>query len=343
VRCREAIFIAGVASSLPAPVDVSGAVAEGRYSASAAEKTAQLTVRVSDGQAAPEMAVDAARVALARSGLAPGDIGVLGHSALFDFGIPIWNSAAYVARELGINGDVAIAEIRSGCNGLVSADFAVAYLLAHPEMAGALLTHGDVYPDDAIDRWGVAGFVFGDGASAAVLSRRGGFARLLSIVTGSETELEALHRGGQHFGPVGQLPIDLGRRAGEFWRSRMPPDATWRLHAEGLRTVVQRAVCDAAVELAAMQQVVFPAIGREQTGTLFVDLFGLPLECTTWEFGRRTGHLGPADTFAALAYLAESGRLRCGERVLLIAGGGGFVWTVAVAEIVDPHVALTTP
>jgi 3-oxoacyl-[acyl-carrier-protein] synthase III len=62
-------------------------------------------------------------------------------------------------------------------------------------------------------------------------------------------------------------------------------------------------------------------------------LLGVSEEQTTWEYGRRTGHVGAGDWVLGLEHLLTGNELRAGDLVLLFGGGAGYTCTAAVVEI----------
>jgi 3-oxoacyl-[acyl-carrier-protein] synthase-3 len=177
--------------------------------------------------------------------------------------------------------------------------------------------------------------VVADGASAAVLSRRGGFARVLSAVTVSDPHLEGAHRGAAPFAATPaheELPIDLRARTLDFLQS-VGLEETGRRMEAGLRSAVGRAVAEAGIELRDAQHIVVPAFGRQLLTRELLDQLDVDLARTTWEWSSRVGHIGAADQCAALTYLSEAGRLEAGEHVVLLGVGGGFNWSCVVLEV----------
>jgi 3-oxoacyl-[acyl-carrier-protein] synthase-3 len=334
------VYVAATGTCLPGEVTVADAIASGRYTQAEAERSGQLAATVAlDGQGAPDLAVAAARQALERAGYEPSDVAVLLHAVLFHAGLDVWNSTAYIHRELGISdARTFISEVRNGCNGLGSVDLAARWLVAEGERRIAVITAADCFPDPFIDRWGSPGIVFGDGGTAIVVTRdrRRAFARILSTYTITESALEPLHRGDDPFGP-GQFPIDLSRRFKAF-RDRTGPKESGRVmgrREKGMIDVVQGAVADAGLTLADIDHFAYSFISRRQLAKELLEPLDLDIGRTTWEYGRRTGHMGNSDTFAGLNYLAESGRLAERQKILLIGAGGGYAWTAAVLDVID--------
>ncbi len=197
------LFIAGVGSYLPPAVSVKEAVASGRYSPKEAEETQMESVLVSGDETSPDMAVHAARVALERSGHQPKDIGLLLHASIYFQGLEIYPTASYIHNAALGNHSALALEVKGVSNGgMSSMELAAAYLMASSELTAAMITTADKFCPPVIDRWGGdTGMLMADGATALILSRRKGFARLLSIATTSDPSLEKLHRGNAPFAP----------------------------------------------------------------------------------------------------------------------------------------------
>ncbi|MEU5796528.1 ketoacyl-ACP synthase III family protein [Streptomyces sp. NPDC047813] len=339
------LFIAGVGSFLPKTVDVDEAITAGAYDMEEQRDSGQRSVTVAgpdDSQ--PEMATRAAREALGRSGRAPADVALLLHAVTSHNGLDGWNAAAHLQRRVLDGGGVSF-EIRQLSNGaLGSVELAAAYLAGAPGRDAAIITAADRFAEPAWDRWRSQwGLVFGDGASAVVLSRSGGFARVRSAVTVCDTELEVLHRGTLPFSAAAtedQYPIDFRARTLDSSLIMGFEEAERRITA-GLRAAAERALTEAGTTAADVRHCVVPHFGRELLRKQCLEPLGIELERTTWEWGAQVGHLGAADQFAGLAYLTESGQLGPGDQLLLVSMGGGFNWTCAVADVVtDPDWAL---
>ncbi|POM22822.1 3-oxoacyl-[acyl-carrier-protein] synthase 3 [Actinomadura rubteroloni] len=334
------VFIAGTGASLPAGVTAASAVAAGRYDAEVAARSRQLAVTVAgDGAGtAPEFAVGAARRALAGSGHEPGDVGILLHAVVLHDGIDAWNPATYIQRELGITQCVP-AQLRMVCNGsLVGVTLACAFLRALPAQPAALITASDCWPDPVIDRWDAPGFVFGDGGGAVVLSREGGFARLLATATHTDPEVEGLTRGAEPFGPFrtsADNPIDLRRRAKEFLGTAMPDEELWKRWDDGMRAVADEVTADTGIRPDDVEHIITPFLDPSNVDRQYLTPLGLDPARTTWEHGRHIGHLGAADYFVALDRLAGSGQLAPRDRVLVLGAAGG-TWCAVLLEIVAP-------
>jgi 3-oxoacyl-[acyl-carrier-protein] synthase III len=323
----DGLYIAGLGQHLPGTLDVAEAVADGRYDAAEQAANEYVSVTVSDGQAPPEMAVDAARIALRRSGVETDHVALLLHASSWFQGLDFWPAASYLHREVlgGVRHAPAI-DVQQMCNGTLGAvELAAGYLLADPGREAALVTTADSFAEPGFNRWrgDVSGTVYGDGAAAVVLARSG-FARLRSIVTVMDTELEGMYRGDEPFTVRPGRPVDIRARRGAF-----KGEIADRM-AVGLTEVVERALGDAGVALGDVSRFVFPNVGLRILRTRYLAPLGVEEAATTWEWGRRTGHVGAADQLTGLEYVAKSG---VRGPVVLIGIGAGVSWTCAVVDI----------
>ena len=335
----EDVYLAGTGSSFAPEVSVESAIAENRYDSEEAGRSKQLALTVAGPEVrSPDFAVAAARQALERAGRSVDEAELLLYAVLMHNGIDVWNATSYVQRELGA-ANALISEVRNGSNGgLTGLELACSHLRARPGAGVAVVTASDCWRDPVFDRWRAdSGLVFGDGGSAVVVSRESGFARLVSLCTTTDSSLEGLHRGVEEFGPFQhnpERPIDLFRRAQEFMRA-VPKEEVWQRHNDGLRAAVDQALEEGKVAIGDVEHVVMPFFGAHLLARQCLEPLGLKLEQTTWEYGRRIGHIGAGDQFAGLDHLVSSGALGTGDRVLLIGVGGGFTWTAALLETLE--------
>jgi 3-oxoacyl-[acyl-carrier-protein] synthase-3 len=332
------LFIAGASSWLPPAVSVETAIAEGRYDPAEQAQNSYLSITVAAGDAPPDMAVRAARLAMAQSGLTAADVALTLHASLWYQGIDFWPAASYIHRQvLGGGGRHAPAiDMHQMSNGsLAAVELAASYLTADVSRPAALITVADRLAGPGFDRWrsDLHSIVYGDGAAALVLARQG-FARLLSVATISDSSLEPMYRGNQPFGPVwGHAGGPLDNRARrQAFLAQASVDSVVRRTSAGLTEVVDLALSEAGLTRRDISWSVFPNIGLTALRSAYLRVLGLDVAATTWECGRRTGHVGAADQLVSLAWLADRGRAKPGDRVMLVGIGAGFSWTCAIAE-----------
>lgn len=334
----ENIFVRGTGIRLPSSLLVADAVASGACPPRVATATDMVAVAHSPDESAAEMAAHAARFALDRAATAPEDIDLILHADTYHQGQDLWPVASYIQREAVGNSCPAI-EIRQMSNGGMAAlDLATSYLTADRNRCDALLTTADRFCAPGIDRWRTdPGTPYADGATALVLSRRGGYARLRSLAMLADPELEPMHRGDEPFGPAPfthRIPVDFEEAKRSFTGRVGMSYAITRANA-GQRTVVKQALADADMELADADWVVLPHFGRRRLQSIYLQPYGIEPARTTWEWSRTVGHLGAGDQFASLDHLVVTGTAAPGDRVVLIGVGAGYSWGCAVVEILD--------
>lgn len=331
----EDVFVRGHGVRLPSSLTVADALASGECPAGVVARTGVISVAVSPDESAAEMAAAAAHVALDRAGSGPDDVDLILHADTYHQGHDLWPVTSFVQRETLRNSCLAV-EIRQMSNGGMAAlELAVAHLQSRSGR-DALLTTADRFCLPGIDRWRTdPGTPYGDGGTALVLSRRGGYARLRSVATHADSDLEALHRGDEPFGLAPfqhRMPVDFGAAKQAFLRDRGISFGIAR-SVEGQRIVVDRALADAGLELADAEWVVLPHFGHRRLAVNYLRQYGIDERRTTWPWSRTVGHLGAGDQFASLAHLVDSGQARAGDRCVLIGVGAGYSWGCAVVEI----------
>lgn len=332
------LFVAACASWLPPAMSVARAMADGHCDPSMATAMGVVSVTVAGAESAPEMAARAGRIAIERSGYDPGEIDLVLHASIYYQGQELWAPASYVHRVVVGNHCPAmhIGQVSNG--GLAAMELAAAYLRAGPGRSAALLTSGDKFCPPGFDRWrSDPGTVYADGGTALVLTRRPGFARLLSLATTSRSELEGMHRGDNPFGavPFSHRPaVDLEACKNEFMAQAGRSYTLSHLGA-GQRQTMKQALADAELELSDIDWFVLPHLGRRRLAASFFTQFGIEPERSTWPWSRTVGHLGAGDQFAGLDHLVGSGAAAPGDRCLLVGVGAGFSWSCAVVEILE--------
>ncbi|MET7479229.1 ketoacyl-ACP synthase III family protein [Streptomyces sp. NPDC005648] len=332
----EGLYVAGTGVWLPAPVTAQSAVRDGRYDPEQAAADDLESVRVADEDTAPaDMAVQAATTALKRSGVDPADVELLVHASIWFQGREMWPAASYIA-EHSVGSHVTAFGLHQECNGgLAGLETVARHLASAGPTAAGVVTSADRFGEPRLHRWtSESGYVYGDGGTALLLSRRGGFARLLSSVTRADNSLEAVVRGdGFHPHPTTE-PLDVSGRLQQFvQRGGSMREATEKL-ATTVRGAVAQALAEADTDMGSVARAVVPASGRGRMDWQVAAL-GVPLARSSWDFARQAGHLGAGDQTAGLDHLLATGAVHAGDKVLLVGGGSGFTCTCAVLEITE--------
>ncbi|WP_338785105.1 ketoacyl-ACP synthase III family protein [Streptomyces sp. DG1A-41] len=330
------VYVSGVGLHLARRMPVGEVVEWGIADARTVRRSGMRSVCVGE-RSGPEMAVLAARAALRVSGSDPSGIGVVLHAGTWFQGHDLWAPASYVQREAVGNTCLSLEVGQLSNGGMAAMELAVAWLRSGTGPPSALITTGDRFCLPGFDRWHTdPGTVCGDGGTALVLSRAGGFARLRSLVTVSDPALEEMGRDGDGFAPAplsARAPISVAASR-ERLVKKVGLTRLLEMLQSGQRAAFDRALDEAGTKAADVAWFVLPNLGRPKMDAQFFQVLHIDPERTTWHWGSGVGHLGAGDPFAGLARLAGTGALRPGQFCALISAGGGFAWSVAVLEVV---------
>jgi 3-oxoacyl-[acyl-carrier-protein] synthase-3/clorobiocin biosynthesis protein CloN2 len=334
------IFLAAAGSYLPPVRNAVQSDGDARAGRPAREQVGQ--VAVAEDLSAPDMALHAARRALAAGDLSVRDVSLLLYSAVWHQGPDGWMPHAYLQRHLGMDHALAV-ELRGGCTGVFAAiDLAASHLHAGNPSDVALIVSSDNFGTKLVDRWCMGPFqgAVGDGAAALLLARGSGFARVLSSTSDTCSALEEVHRGAEPIFPPSVTEgryMDLGARAGEF-QARATKAARWLAlmmdHRKRVINVVEQALADADLTRAEVARVLLNSMPRD-TAAAYLGAIGFTLEHSTWQFGQTTGHVGASDHVLALQHLIRQGQLKPGDRVLLTGFSPGLTYKAMVLQLAE--------
>ncbi|MEV6773372.1 ketoacyl-ACP synthase III family protein [Nocardia sp. NPDC051030] len=332
------IHLVGIGTAKCGTVQTADAVADGRYAAEERDRSGQLAISVAGTTPAPDLAIEAANVALAECGHGADEIGAHFHADVHPQGPDGWSAPHYINR-MTINQPVMSVEIRNGCIGFLSSlQLASCYLMAMPSRPAVLLTCADNFGTPSVDRWRASSlFVLADGGGSVVLSRRPGFARLLSIGSVSAPELEEQHRMGETLFPPGLTvggSLNLTERSSLF-RQQVAEGILHPTSDFGSVVIeaVEAVLKDADISLDDVARVVHDGFTHWAIRDLFLDPLGIEEEKGILDYTRSHGHGGPLDQLRGLEYLWRGGHVGVGDKVLLFAGAPGMEGAAAVVEI----------
>ncbi|MDH6121614.1 ketoacyl-ACP synthase III family protein [Kitasatospora sp. GAS204B] len=338
----ENLYVAGLGAYLPEQVyTAEQAVADGRYGAGECEANGYRAVRVASAEeTGPVMAAAAGRTAVGRSGIASEEFRLVVHASVGHQGQDVWTPAHYVQNET-VGGHGAAFEVRQGSNsGLAAAEVAASWITARPEGGAALVTTGDSFKLPYWDRWKAdEQVVYGDGAGALVLSTRGGFAKVRSSVSRADASLEPLYRGDDAWTEApfyDGKPADLAGRK-RHWLSRNEDayDQTIAKINENFGAVLKQALAEADTDLAGTQWFIHANMCKTIIEWGFHGALGLDPDTTVYDWGLDYAHMGGGDQIIGLNRLFETGRPKPGDLVVTAGAGIGFMWTVAVLEVLE--------
>ncbi|MFJ7997195.1 ketoacyl-ACP synthase III family protein [Streptomyces sp. NPDC096310] len=334
----ENVYLAGVGTYIPALMPLEQAVESGAFGADEYKDSGMESVSVEDTLSAPDMAVRAAETAIRRSGHSPDDFAALLHSNTFLQGPDGWSPAHYILLHT-LDRPITATVIQQGCNGvLTSLEMAAHRLIAAPEKDAVLLTAADNFNTPLVDRFhSSALFLLADGASSLVVSRRGGFAKVLAIRSVSDPKLEWRHRTDDSLlpprEPVGRL-LDFETRV-KYWQRKWadgakPPGGNF---IDLLSVVAERTLAEAGLSLDDVARVTHVGFNEDPLHALYFEPLGIDAARGTWEQSRRIGHAGMSDVVIGLEHLWLTGQVVPGDKVLMVGTTPGMEVGCAVVEI----------
>jgi 3-oxoacyl-[acyl-carrier-protein] synthase-3 len=269
-----------------------------------------------EDQATSDVALPAARQAIERAGLSPGDLDliVLGTDSP-DYITPA--TSTVLQHKLGATRagtfDVgcACASFPTGlaaASGLIAANGALANVL----VVGVYQMHKLADPDDPMV------FFYGDGAGAAVLQPRDrpGFVSSAFLADGAYAGYWGIYAGGTAE-PASADAVRDGRTRVKMLE-RYPPEVNHTGWPRLVRDVAERG----GFALGDIDLVIFTQVRKPSVETVLADL-GLPMD-RTHTVMEKWGYTGSACIPMALDDAIEHGRARSGELVVLVGSGVGY-------------------
>ncbi|MFF1873760.1 ketoacyl-ACP synthase III family protein [Streptomyces sp. CB03911] len=342
------LYIAGLAAHLPRLWPIAEAIAAGRPGAEQARDDGWISVSVADDTPAPELAAEAARLALKRSGLTAEDVCLVMHAGIYHQGPDGWFAANYVQDQVLGTTAPAIG-LNQGCTAMLDgARLAYDRLVHAPQGAAVLVSAADNFGAPTVDRFTYAhgwstgrGSILGDAGCAVLLSATAGPLRIRSLVQSSLSSWERLYRGTEELfppGAAGGTSIPLGLRMSAYADQVTDRDlrlAMARELMEGRTAVARQAIEEAGVTSADITRVTHVFSGNRGYLQGLLRPLGIASERGMLDLGRTVGHLGACDQFLSLAHLVDTGTVGPGDHVLLMSNGGSHSLAAAVVEIVD--------
>ncbi len=272
----------------------------------------------SEGEALTDIALPAARAALADAGVAASEIDLLICATVTpDMMFP--TSSALMADTLGST-DAAAYDLLAGCTGFMYAVAQAYGMLASGLSRRALVIGGDVLSSllDWNDRSTLV--IFGDGAGAVVMEpvAHGGFLGFeLGADGGGGVNLQLPGSGSRKFEHPEQMLKMNGREVYKF-ATRVLVSSAEAVLAECGRTIKE---VDVYVPHQANKRIIDHAVGK----------LGVPYERTVVNVDR-FGNTSSGSIPLALADARADGRLRPGSLVLMTGMGAGLTWGSALLE-----------
>jgi 3-oxoacyl-[acyl-carrier-protein] synthase-3 len=317
---RRSVII-GTGSALP-PEIVSNADLEARLDTSDSwiiERTGIRERRIAHPDVkTSDLAVEAARQAMAAAGVGPADIDlVVVATATPDDTFPA--TATRVQARLGI-GQGAAFDVAAVCSGFIYALTVADALLRTGAHNRALVIGAELFSRllDWDDR--ATAVLFGDGAGAIVLEAQVGERGLLAA---------RLHADGRH-GDL--LFVDGGPGStGTVGKLRMKGREVFRHAVANLASVTEEVLADAGCTAADLDWLV-PHQANARILEATAKKLGLPMDRVVMTVGSHA-NTSAASVPLALDCAVRDGRIKPGQLCLLEAMGGGFTWGAALVRM----------
>jgi 3-oxoacyl-[acyl-carrier-protein] synthase III len=212
--------------------------------------------------------------------------------------------ASRLQADLDLTGSAVIGLNQQACTAMLgSVRLAGALLTAEPEWRRVLCLTADRFPEDA--RYEQSYNLISDGAAACVVTRRPAAFRLLAahqITNGGLSDASDDEAVGSYFSYVARLVRETLRRA--------------RMEPAGVDWVV-------------------PQNTHQKTWHILSRVVGIDVDRVWMPSLPDVGHVISADNVVNLTSLVESGRLRRGQRVLLLMAGFGLNWQGLVLQATE--------
>jgi len=279
-----------------------------------------------DDQATSDLAAEAARRALAAAGVKPEEIDLIIVATLTP-DMPFPNTACFVQNLIGAKNATCIG-LEAACSGfLFAVDAANQYLLTG-RFKTALVIGAEKLSGvtDWQDR--TTCVLFGDGAGAVVLRACDSGEGILSTVTGSDGSLNALLNipGGGSRHPVSPETIEK-----RMHFMKMEGKEVFKHAVRAMADASRKALEKAGITMAEVACVV-PHQANMRIVEAIRDRLGVGPEKFFVNLDKY-GNMSAASIPVALDEAIRAGVIKKGDRVVLVAFGGGFTWGAMVVKL----------
>lgn len=279
-----------------------------------------------EGQATSDLAVEASRAALANAGVDVADVDlIIVATASPDMLFP--STACRLQHKLGAR-KVPAFDLLAACSGFIYALDVGRQFVASGACETVLVVGADKLSafTDWTDR--ATCVLFGDAAGAAVLRHEPGRAGILSTLIGADgahTDILKLPAGGSVL-PASEETVRLRQHT-----IQMSGREVFKLAVNAMLGAAREALRRAGLTIDDIACVI-PHQANMRIIEAIADRLGLGMDRLFVNL-QSYGNTSAASIPVALADAVQSGRLKRGDRVLLVAFGGGLTWGSAVIEL----------
>jgi 3-oxoacyl-[acyl-carrier-protein] synthase-3 len=279
-----------------------------------------------DDQATSDLGAEAARRALANAGIKPEEVDLIIVATLSP-DMPFPNTACFVQNLIGAKNATCIG-LEAACSGFLFAVDAASQYLLTGRFKTALVIGAEKLSSvtDWQDR--ATCVLFGDGAGAVVLQVRESGEGILSTVTGSDGSLNALLNlpaGGSRY------PASLQTIEKRMHFMKMEGKEVFKHAVRAMAEASRKALEKAGMTLADVDCVV-PHQANIRIVEAIRDRLGVGPEKFFVNLDKY-GNMSAASIPVALDEAIREGRIKKGNRIVLVAFGGGFTWGSMVVKL----------
>lgn len=338
----DGIGIASTASYSPEKViEVEDIKEKYGFTSEFCERIGVEQLNVSENEYPTDMAIKAATRAIEKANIDPEEIDLI----LYSYGaFPeyfIWSGYGRIQHEIGAKNAAAL-RIDQGCNAqIISLEYACAKIKSNPFVNNVLIVSADVFKEPIVNRWTTHnGSFFGDGASAAIVKRGITSNRILGInnitngelnrlwgvpVGGTARPLESSHIS------QGLFNIDIHRFSSKYLKNEDERKKVVSLIVATNLKTLERLFSKINRKKDDIDKMVMYNVGRHIIQDICSDM-EVGIDQTSWNIGKKYGHMGPADIFFNLDKMMDEGSIKAGELVILFSAGTGFSTASAAIE-----------
>ena len=289
-----------------------------------------------EGETTSSMSLRAGRMALERAKLRPQDVQlVIVGTCSPDYLFPA--TACMVQSELGATRAGAF-DVEAACTSFVTALGVARGMIMSGTIQNALVIGAETLSRFLNFKDRTTCVLFGDGAGAVVVEASNASVGIESVVLhsdGSKGELLMVRAGGAKV-PATKETLELGQHL-----ISMQGGEVFKLAVKSMADAAGEALREAGLGLDDISLMI-PHQANLRIIEGVAKRLRFPMEKVFVNI-QRYGNTSAASVPIAIAEAAASGRLRRGDKVLLVAFGGGFTWGASVLEWFGPHDGIRPP
>jgi 3-oxoacyl-[acyl-carrier-protein] synthase III len=289
-----------------------------------------------DGETTSSMSVRAARIALERAKLRPQDVQlIIVGTCSPDYLFPA--TACIVQSELGAAHAGAF-DVEAACTSFVTALGVARGMISSGTVQNAVVIGAETLSRFLNFQDRSTCVLFGDGAGAVVVEASNASVGIESVVLhsdGSKGELLMVRAGGAKV-PATKETLELGQHL-----ITMAGGEVFKLAVKSMADAAEEALREAGLGLDDIA-IMIPHQANVRIIEGVAKRLRFPMEKVFVNI-QRYGNTSAASVPIAISEAAATGRLHRGDKVLLVAFGGGFTWGASVLEWFGPHEGIRPP